>query len=29
VVYNEKSKDFDIKEVEEEYWKNQQIGQFY
>lgn len=28
VVYNEKSKDFNIKEVEEKYWKDQQIGQY-
>lgn len=28
VVYNEKSKDFDIKKVEEERWKNQQINQY-
>ena len=26
VVYNEKSKDFDIKEVEEEIWRKKEIG---
>lgn len=29
VVYNEKSKDFDIIEVEEEIWKNKDIDRYY
>lgn len=28
VVYNEKSKDFDIKEVEKEDWEHQEIDQY-
>lgn len=29
VVYNEDSKEFDIKKVEEEIWKNKDIDQYY
>lgn len=29
VVYNEDSKDFDIKKVEEEIWKNKDINRYY
>ncbi|MDY4345720.1 hypothetical protein SPD57_03300 [Streptococcus sp. BJSWXB6CM1] len=28
VVYNEKSKDFEIEKVEEKYWEHQQIDQY-
>lgn len=29
VVYNEESKEFDIKKVEEEIWKNKDINRYY
>lgn len=29
VVYNEESKDFDIKKVEEEIWEHQKIDRYY